>query len=212
MQSVGMRFRRVEYAAGELIYLCGSAAERLFVVEGGTVKLLQPTSFGHDVLVDYLHRGGFFGNITCRSPSLYSETAVAQTQVILSVVGAGNFRSVIRAFPSVALSILEITATRLAAAQQTIRSLSAHPVEQRIAYILRKLASRLGEQAGDGVVVQLPLSREDLALMAGTTPETVSRLMRRFEKRAVVHASRKWVEVKDDVALAEISEGRLATR
>ncbi len=208
LRFVSSRFRQVRCAPGEVIYLCRSTAERFFVVAEGTVKLLRPTPAGRDVLIDFLDRGQFFGNLTGRAESLYPDTAIAQTACCLLAVSAAGLRSILGSYPSVALSMLGIAAEQLDLAYDTIRRLSAHPVEQRIAYILRKLAGKLGEQGEEGVVIHLPLSRSDLAQMAGTTPETVTKFMQRLKERAIVRSGRKWVSIKNEAALTEISEGR----
>jgi CRP-like cAMP-binding protein len=87
--------------------------------------------------------------------------------------------------------VLEIVAERLRRAQEMIQHLSANSAEVRIAHTLLRLAGKLGSPGAGGVVIQIPLSREDLAAMTGTTPETVSRVLSRFRRAGLVESGRR---------------------
>ena len=84
--------------------------------------------------------------------------------------------------------MLEAVSQRLAESQEIVKQLSAYTVEQRIASALLRLAGKLGEARGQGVLIQLPFSRQDLAAMTGSTTETVSRVMSRF-------AEEGWIKI-----------------
>jgi CRP-like cAMP-binding protein len=82
--------------------------------------------------------------------------------------------------------------------------LSVYSVEQRIAAALIRLAKKLGEEKAEGVLIQLPFSRQDLAAMTGATIETVSRVMSHFSMEGWVSTGRKWVMVNDLPQLEKI--------
>ncbi len=87
-----------------------------------------------------------------------------------------------------------------------IRRLSAQSVEGRIAHILLRLAEKVGQPQPVGLLIQLPLSRADLAEMAGTTVETASRVLSRFQKEKLVESGRQWVAIKNPGMLQTYQE------
>ena len=78
-------------------------------------------------------------------------------------------------------------------------------VESRLAATLLRLAAKLGEQQADRLLIQLPLSRQDLADMTGATVETVSRIMSQFRKQGLIDSGRRWVAILDRDALADMT-------
>ena len=103
------------------------------------------------------------------------------------------------------LALLEIVSSRLREAREVIHQLSASPVESRLAATLLKLADKLGEKRGDEVLIQLPLSRQDLADMTGATVETASRVMSQFRRQKLIRSGRRWVSLTDLDGLKKIA-------
>jgi CRP-like cAMP-binding protein len=81
--------------------------------------------------------------------------------------------------PSIALNFIRMLGARLQTIM-TMNTLTGERVERRIAHILLKLAARAGRADAEGIMVSIPLSRQDLADMSGTTLETTIRVMSRF--------------------------------
>jgi CRP-like cAMP-binding protein len=75
------------------------------------------------------------------------------------------------------------------------------PAEKRIAHILLKLARKLGQAGEEGLLIQTPLGRDELAEMAGITPETASRVISQFQKEGLIHTGRQWVALTGIPAL-----------
>lgn len=205
LAAVNRLFRERGFAPEETIYFAGDPAERLYVVAAGKVKLMRHTAGGKDVLLDMLTPGEFFGSLSALGDAEYPDTAQAQTEVCVLGIGSEEFRSILKDLPAVALAVLDLVAERLKEAHERVRQLSAHPAEQRIAYALLKLAEKLGQEREVGLLIQAPLSRDDLAQMTGTTTETASRVMSRFQKDGLIRAGRQWVAIADRAGLETIA-------
>ena len=199
-------FHNRHYAAGDTIYFNGDKATRLCVIASGSVKLLKHSADGQDILIDILKSGEFFGNLETFGETVYHETAEAQTNSCILEIGSENFRTILNKYPSTALTVLDIIAERLRIAHEMIRQLSAHSVEQRIAYTLLKLSKKLGEQKEVGLLIQIPLSRYDLAAMTGTTMETASRIMSQLQKQGIIRTGRQWVAITNYEKLKILAE------
>lgn len=191
-------------AAEKIIYFEGDPGDHLYLVATGKVKLMRHTSTGREVLLDILRGGEYFGNLTFLSNSSYTETAVAQTDCCILQISAQNFEKVLIRYPEVTMKVLKAVGQRLEESQEVIKQLSAYSADQRIAAALIRLAKKLGEQRRQGVLIQLPFSRHDLAAMTGTTIETVSRVMSRFSTEGLISTGRRWVSVNDLEGLEQI--------
>jgi CRP/FNR family transcriptional regulator, nitrogen oxide reductase regulator len=204
MAAVNSLFQEQGYQPEESIYFAGDPPAFLYVVAVGKVKLLRHTLGGQDVLLEILAPGELFGTLAALGDKHYTDTAQAQTICCVLAIGTDDFQQILHRFPTVALNVLNIIAERLQEAYDTIRQLSADSAERRIAATLLKLAEKMGEQRPEGILIQMPLSRQDIAAMTGTTPETASRILSHFRKAKLVRSGRQWIALVDPVALAAI--------
>lgn len=197
LAAINQRFVEVGYQPGNVIYMAGDPAERLFVVADGKVKLLQHGPNGRNVLLDILATGEFFGNLAALGVALYPDTAQAHTQACILSIRSDAFRQTLDEHPELALKTLQVMAERLNAANRRVLQLSSMPVEKRIASTLLELGRKLGRPKEGLLLVDVPLSRDDLAEMTGTTPETASRVMSQLQTSGVIESGRQWVAIKD---------------
>lgn len=185
------------YDPGNPVYLSGQAALRLFVVARGKVKLIRTGAGGQNFLIDMLGDGDFFGSFKGVGEDTYSESAIAHVQSCVLAIEAGAFTSILSRFPSVSLRLVRILAERLRRAHEQLEILGGSSVEGRIAFTLLHLAQKFGEKRRADILLQLPLSREDLGEMAGTTTESASRIISSLHRDGVIRTGRRWISVVD---------------
>jgi CRP-like cAMP-binding protein len=193
------------YQSGEIIFFEGDPATRLYVVADGNVKLMHHTPDGKAVMLDILTVGDFFGRLTYAQGDVYFETAHAHTPVCCLSIDGDQFRQILKRHPPVALKVMDIMAKRLREANKMVQLLSVSSVEQRLAHVLVKLADKFGQQDDVGLLIQMPLSRADLAEMTGTTTETASRVMSHLGNEGLVQTGRQWVAITEKTKLAALS-------
>jgi CRP-like cAMP-binding protein len=203
--AINEQFREYGFQPGESIYFSGETATHLHVVAAGQVKLLRHSVSGQDVLLDILKPGDYFGSLATLAGEAYPDTAQAQTAVCVLSISSGDFRASLQQYPRVALAVMSRTARRLQETQEMVRRLSVNSAEQRLAAVLLKLADKLGEATDEGILIQMPLSRDDLAQMSGTTAETASRIVSQFQKEGLVHSGRQWLAITDRLRLESIA-------
>jgi CRP/FNR family transcriptional regulator len=107
-----------------------------------------------------------------------------------------------------ALVVIADMGQRLRSSAEQIRSLAVERVEQRIARVLLKLAESAGSDIAEGRVIEMPLTRQDVADMTGTTVETAIRVMSKFRRSELIRTRRGKVVLVDIDALNEIAESR----
>lgn len=192
--------------AGESVYLAGRPAARLYVVASGTAKLTRGTDHGEEVLLDVLGPGGFLGALPALGEERYAEDAWALTPGCLLSLTTADVDAVLRRYPAVAQEALAAVGRRLRRAEATLATARSATAEQRIADTLLLLADRLGVDRDGATLIDAPLSRDDLAGLAGCASETVSRVLARWEREGAIDSGRRWVAVVDRQRL-ETSRG-----
>lgn len=203
IEDVQQRFQQKHYAAGSTIYSAAEPAKRLAIVARGAVKVQRPTPDGKDVLLDLLVPGDHFGSLAELGDAIYPDTAIAHTECCILSTTSAEFSQMLAQYPSVAIDSLSIVAARLRQAQSTIEHLSAYTVEQRIARSLTNLVNKIGVEQDGATLIDIPLSRQDLADMAGTTVESASRVMSEFKRDGLINSGRRWISVLDEDGLVD---------
>lgn len=109
-------------------------------------------------------------------------------------------------YPSIALNAMSDLATRVEELRDRYRELATECVEQRLAQALIRLAAQTGTQTQAGVLIDVPLSRQDVAEMIGTTLYTVSRILGAWERIGLVDVGRQRVEILDRAGLKGVAD------
>lgn len=196
------------YAADSMICRAGDPARELFVLGAGRVKLTRSTSVGDEVLVDVVLPGAMFGALPGNAQTTYAETARTLTGCCALAIPVSDFGRLMRAHPDVALAVVGSLTDQVSRARAALVRLGNDPVDQRIAGTLLSLAARAGHERPGMTLLQIPLSRADLAAMCATTPESVSRTLSRWRRQGVIDAGRRWIGIEDFAALRALAEGR----
>lgn len=206
LEKVNALFHEKGFETGEVICFAGDPARQIFVVAEGRVKLTQHALTGKNILLDMLTPGEFFGRYSRDEGALNIETAQAQTKSCVLVINREDFQGVLNQYPLAALRVIDIMAERLQTAHERVHQLSAMAVDARIASVLLTLSKKFGEKRRGSLLIQVPLTREDLSEMAGTTIESASRVMSDLRKNGLIHSGRGWVAVVDTAGLQELTK------
>ena len=204
--AVADQFHVDSFAPDTIIFLDGDPADRLWVLQAGQVKIVKHTSDGQENLLEVITPGEIFGGAGLLL-AVHPATAVAMSPSTALSIERGPYLQLIRQYPEIALRIIALLGDRLQAAMK-MRALSTERVDVRLANILLKLCDKVGEPVTEGIRIHLPLSRQDLADMTGTTIETAIRIMSKFRKEGWVHTEPGgFVVILDHDRLQRVSEG-----
>lgn len=206
LRSVTDAARIRETKAGESFFREGDPAESFFVVQTGSVKLTQVTPEGHQVVLRLIGPGGAFGGVAAFGGGSYPVTAEAVTDVAALEWPGPVMASLMETFPKLAINAVRFVAARLHELQVQYRQLATEKVERRVARALLRLVEHAGRRTDSGVLIDLPLSREDIAQMTGTTLYTVSRIISRFEANGLVEARRQSIVIRNPHGLMSVAD------
>jgi CRP-like cAMP-binding protein len=195
-----------ELRDGEYYFVEEDPAHSAYVLLNGKVKLTQVTPNGQQVILGYLSPGRVYGIIAVLKKVTYPVTAEAVGSCKALAWDQKTLNELMARYPRMALNSLYIMSGQIREFQNRVRDLSTKRVETRIARALLRLARQSGKKIDTGVLIDLPLSRQDLAEMSGTTLYTVSRILTDWEKREIIHSKRQQIIIRYPHGLVSIAE------
>ncbi len=184
----------------------GDEAHSLILVTQGMIKLSQVTEDGQQVLMEMISPGGCIGAVAVFGNMPYPVTAQAVLPSEYLYWDRETFNTLLERYPRLARNLIELLVHYIVTFQERIRNLSTQRVERRLARALLRLAQQTGKKTAQGVLIDLPLSRQDLAELTGTTIYTVSRILKHWETQGLIRSARQKVEVLFPHGLASIAE------
>ena len=171
------------YEKGKMILLEQSQGETFFIIISGVVKVTRLSDDGREVILAILGESDFFGEMSLLDGEGRSANIVANEQSEVVTLSRSDFLDCLQKYPKIAIALLEELAVRLRKSDQHIESLSLSDSEQRIGVTLIRLAEEWGTiKQGDVNIKNLPY-QQDIANMAGTSRETVSRTLKLLETK-----------------------------
>ena len=175
-----------DYEKGQMILLEESTGETFFIIPSGTVKVTRLSDDGREVILALLGESDFFGEMSLLDGEGRSANIVANEDAEVMTLSRRDFLEYLETYPKIAIALLEELAVRIRKSDQQIESLSLSDSEQRIGITLIRLAEEGGTiKRGDVTVQNLPY-QQDIANMAGTSRETVSRTLKLLEDKKLV--------------------------
>lgn len=194
---------------GEFFFFQGDPATYLYILVSGRAKLLQSNPAGQQVNLRMINKWQMFGALgAVRPDATYPASAQALEPSTALAIKSDFLHDALQTRPYLNLSLMQLMTSYIQEMQERYRELATERVERRIALTVLRLASQIGvRSAGEETMIELPLSRQDLAEASGTTIFTVSRVLADWERRGLVETGRERVLIKEPHGLVQISEG-----
>jgi CRP-like cAMP-binding protein len=206
LEQVAQRIRVKRAPRGGFVFLEGSPAASLNLLAQGRVKVIREADEGQEVILRLIQPGEIFGGAGGWGEAAYPASARAQEDAVVLLLPADGFSDLIAHQPAFALAVVHELGQRLRTAEARIRELQTERVERRIARVLLRLANKTGVQTESGIELGGPLTRQDLAELAGTTLSTASRTLSAWDQQGIVDARRERVTIVQPHQLVSIAE------
>lgn len=195
------------WEAGDSLYRQSDPARSVWVLAAGLVALTALDPQGEESMTEIRGPGDMLGALSAQPGAAYDQGARALTTSCALAVDEELLRRIVAAHPGVGLALVEDLGSQLIAARSRGALEARRSVPSRLAVLLLDLAERIGEEREDGsILLQAPLSRGDLAALASTSTESVSRTIARWRSEGIIEAGRKWIALRDRDALARLAE------
>jgi len=186
LNKIAERMIRRTYTKGQMILLEDDLGQTFFVIGEGSVKITRLSDEGREVILAMLGESDFFGEMSLLDGAGRSANVVALEASEVLTLARNDFLEILQEYPKISISLLEELTQRIRKSDQQIESLSLSDVEQRIGITLIRLAEELGTiKHGTVKINDLPY-QQDIANMAGTSRETVSRTFKLLEEKGLL--------------------------
>ncbi|MCA9836796.1 MAG: Crp/Fnr family transcriptional regulator [Trueperaceae bacterium] len=196
-----------QFPAGTTLFQEGDMGEALYIMHKGLVKLSKVDLGGYEKTLAILQPPEFFGEMALLGDKSRSATALTLGEVEAYLLFEDDFNKLIQAYPQVSINLTTTLAKRLSGTNDEAQILSYKDAQGRVAYvILRLYRSGVIELSADGTAV-VQLTHQELANLAGTSRETVTRALKVLEKQDVIRTRPKEIIVIDIDGLEEILHG-----
>ena len=185
------------YPKNSMIILEEEYGDKLFIVKTGTVKITRVNDEGKEVILALLGAGDFFGEMAILDGESRSANALAQEKCELVTINREDFLDLLKNNFQICMNLLEELAVRLRKSDQQIEALSLSDAEHRIGVSILNLAEDRGVIKNGEVTIESLPYQQDIANMAGTSRETVSRVLKLFEDRMLVSKTGHTLRISD---------------
>ncbi len=181
----------------EVIFSEGDPSEWLYIVAEGKVKITKLSQDGKEIILEVIHPLDFFGGLAVIRGFPYPANALAMEDTKLLKISRSSLMRVLDRFPNLMYCMAQQVGDRMKESHETLKNIALERVEARIASLLLKLSDKTGSKTVDGTVIDMKLTKQDIAEMVGTTVETSIRTMSKFKKMGIVAEKNGRIVIRD---------------
>ncbi len=185
LTKVGQGKSKVTYRTKQTVFAQGDAADAVFYLESGRVKLTVVSTRGKEAVIGVLEAGSFFGEGALAGQPLRMATANAIQATTLVRVNKSTMVRLLHREPEFAEHFIAYLLSRNVRIEEDLVDQLFNSSEKRLARILLLLAHYGKDSRPETVIPKV--SQETLAAMVGTTRSRVRYFMNRFRKLGFIH-------------------------
>ena len=189
----------------EDIFTEGDAPEWFYIVLTGKVKVTKISHDGKEIILEIISPFDIFGGVAVLRNFPYPANAVAMEDSEILKISRKNLMRLVDRFPNLMFCIALQLGDRMKSSYDTLKNIALERVEARIAALLLKLGNKVGVETDAGLMIDMRLTKQDIADMVGTTVETSIRTFSKFKKEGLVTDLDGKIIIKDREGLMSFS-------
>lgn len=166
---------RKKYKKGDIILRNGDVYDQLYIVNLGSVKASTFNEDGKEQILYLLNEGDSIGEMALLKTEYAPYDVIAIKETYLCTISKSAFDGFLRENPEVIFAILESAYERITSLEKLVSIIASNDADVRLKYLLDRLSEQFGKVTSEGIVINLQLTREDMANFVGVTRETISR-------------------------------------
>ena len=174
------------------VYLEGEEPTRVYFVKAGRVKTVKTTDGGKELITGLYGPGEFFGYLPVLEHGLHSDTAVVVDDAELVFIPKDDFTQLLLRNPAVGQEFVRLLAGRVSEREEQLLGMAYGSIRRRVADTLLRLHEQATADGDDG---SIKLTREDMAAVIGTAPESLIRTLSEFKADGLVELTPKTIRV-----------------
>jgi len=194
MEALMARAVRTRHRSGEVIFHQGEEARRIFFLKGGRVKLSKVTPEGYELTVDIRKAGDSLGENLLNDEASFPFTATCLEETLTCGLTRAGFEGLVLEHPNIGLQVIRTLSQRIDRLTARVGSMALTNLEERLLEILLQMAREHGTREGRELVLDVPLTHEDLGFLVGAHRVSVTRAMKGLRSSGrLIQRGRSWV-------------------
>ncbi len=204
IQALAGIFTKRSYRKSEIIFTEGEPAEKFYLLYSGKVKITKASTEGREVIIEIILPGEPFGAMAVLQGGAFPATSETMEPSETIETRRESLIKVCQSYPGLVLKLASKIAERVRESHEMLKGIAFEKVEARIARVLLRLAEKTGKRTEQGLMIDMRLTKQDLAEMTGTTVETAIRTMSKFKKEGLIIEDHRRIIIPDPEALEEL--------
>jgi CRP/FNR family transcriptional regulator, dissimilatory nitrate respiration regulator len=196
--------KKKTFKRGQIIFSEGDEGIGFYIILSGKVKIFKLSAEGKEQILHIMETQEPFGEAAVFAGENYPASAQALVETKVFLFPRQSFVGLISKNPSLALNMLAFLSLRLRKLASLVEDLSLKAVPGRLAAYLLYLSDR--DAKAD--ILELDISKNQLASLIGTIPETLSRILKRMDKDKLIKTSSRRIQILDRQGLIELAYGK----
>ena len=198
MQALVASAVRKVYGPGEAVFVQADPTDQMFLIKAGRVRLSKLLEDGAEFTLDIRKAGDFLGENMLGEEASYPVTAWCMEETLTCGFTKERFEKLVLDHPRIGLQVMRNLSKRISSLSNRIESMSLTHLGERLYQVLRNMALEHGVKGKDGLVIQFPLTHEDLAFLVGAHRVSVTRALKELKKTGSVVQQKKRLVVRGD--------------
>jgi CRP-like cAMP-binding protein len=190
------------YKRGSVIYREGSRINGCYCVQKGIIKVFKTGIDGKEQIIRFARTGDIIGFRSVLSNELACTTAEVLDEAILCYIPSETLVYLVKHNGNFSMELMQLTCKELGEANAYITDIAQKTVRERLAEILIHLKNDFG--LDDSNILQISLTREELANIVGTATESVIRLLSEFKQDQLIELNGRKIKILDESGLIRI--------
>ncbi|MDP6089741.1 MAG: Crp/Fnr family transcriptional regulator [Candidatus Marinimicrobia bacterium] len=195
--SISKKMTPYSYSKGEFIVMEEMEGEQCYFITHGSVKITRSSKEGREVILAILTAGEFFGEMSLLDGETRSANVLTLEETKVLALNRNDFMATLEEYPRVSIQLLKELTIRLRKSDLQIASLTLSDAEKRIGLCILRLAGEQGTIRQGHVKIKKFPFQHDIANMAGTSRETVSRTLVLFEQNGLIQREGRQLTIVD---------------
>ncbi|HJM33820.1 MAG TPA: Crp/Fnr family transcriptional regulator [Candidatus Marinimicrobia bacterium] len=195
--SISKKMTPYSYSKGEFIVMEEMEGQQCYFITHGSVKITRSSKEGREVILAILTAGEFFGEMSLLDGETRSANVLTLEETKVLALNRNDFMATLEEYPRVSIQLLKELTIRLRKSDLQIASLTLSDAEKRIGLCILRLAGEQGTIRQGHVKIKKFPFQHDIANMAGTSRETVSRTLVLLEQNGLIQREGRQLTIVD---------------
>lgn len=183
------------YKKKDIIYSESNTPVYLYYIEEGKVKTIKNNKQDKELITGLYNEGDYFGYIALLENNIYEDEAIAMEETKLRLIPKDDFHKLIYLNRDVANTFMKLLSREVKEKEERLLRIAYDSVRKKVSESLLMLRDRYGKPESD--TFSFPISREDLAHIAGTATETLIRTLTDFKEEGIVEIKGSTITIVD---------------